>query len=235
MITVISWLVLLAPLLKAFFTRVVPKLLSKIRGVGGKLTGNAEGLGGGTTVLGDLALGESLRQTGAVGAILLILTRIWAWLSRFPAFLKGLFDTGGFLGFLRPMLEFIVGMFKTPILVFFSLLMSAFFPTILEKIFLLVGAVGMKIFLYFFKIGKNVFTNTLSSMSQGGNGPLNEFQDAVLGSFDQLPPCFVDVMGYVHLLENLGMIVTTATLILLVSVFRVVYGSFGPKPLGWFT
>lgn len=234
MLTAISWIVLLAPIIKALITKVLPKLFSKLRGVGGKLTGNAEGLGGGTLVLGDLALGESIRQTGAIGAVLLILTRIWNWLGRFPTFLKGLFDAGGVLGFLRPLLEFIVGMFKTPVLVFFSLVISSFFPTILEKVFLVVGAVCMKIFLYFFKIGKNVFTSALEDAG-GQGGVVDEFREAVLGSFDDLPPCMVNVMGYLHLLEDLGMIVTTATLILLVSVFRVVYGSFGPKPLGWFT
>ncbi|MBR3073600.1 hypothetical protein [Fibrobacter sp.] len=233
MITAISWLILLGPIIKALVTRVIPKLLSRLRGVGGKLTGNAEGLGGGVTVLGDLALGEAVTRTGAIGAVLLVLTRIWGWLSRFPAFLKGLFDVGGVFGFLRPLLEFIVGMFKTPVLVFFSLLISSYFPTILEKFFLLVGATGMRLFLFFFKIGKNVFTSMSSSIGQNG-GPLDEYRDAVLGSFDELPPCFVSVMGYLHLLENLGMLVTTATLLLLVSVFRVVYGSFGPKPLGWF-
>ena len=233
MLTVISWLLLLGPIIKALLTKVLPKLFSRFRGVGGKLTGNAEGLGGGALVLGDLALGETIKQTGAVGAVLLILTRIWGWLGRFPAFLKGLFDAGGALGFLRPLLEFIVGMFKTPVLVFFSLLISSYFPTILEKIFLLVGAVGMKIFLYFFKIGKNVFTMALEDVGSEG-GVVDEFREAVLGSFDELPPCMINVMGYVHLIENLGMLITTATLVLLVSVFRVVYGSFGPKPLGWF-
>lgn len=233
MLTVISWLLLLGPVIKALLTKVLPKIFSRLRGVGGKLTGNAEGLGGGTLVLGDLALGETIKQTGAIGAVLLILTRIWGWLGRFPSFLKGLFDAGGALGFLRPLLEFIVGMFKTPVLVFFSLLVSSFFPTVLEKLFLVVGAVGMKIFLYFFKIGKTVFTTALEDAG-GEGGVVDEFRDAVLGSFDELPPCMVNVMGYVHLIENIGMLVTTATLILLVSVFRVVYGSFGPKPLGWF-
>lgn len=233
MLTAISWIVLLAPIIKALITKVLPKLFARIRGVGGKLTGNAEGLGGGALVLGDLALGESLKQTGAIGAVLLMLTRIWGWLGRFPAFLKGLFAEGGALGFLRPLLEFIVGMFKTPVLMFFSLVVSSMFPTILEKIFLVVGAVGMKIFLYFFKIGKTVFTSTLESAG-GEGGVVDEFRDAVLGSFDELPPCMINVMGYLHVIEDLGMIVTTATLILLVSVFRVVYGSFGPKPLGWF-
>lgn len=234
MMTVITWLLFLAPVIKALITKVIPKLISRFRGVGGKLTGNAEGLGAGGWIAADLALGDTFRKTGAIGAILLVITRIWGWLSKFPAFLKSFFDVGGALYFLRPLLEFIVGMFKTPVLVFFSLLISSFFPTILEKLFLLVGSVTLKLFLYIFKIGKNVFSAAVEQMNNDG-GPVDEFRNAILDSFDALPHCFVDVMGYIHLLEDLGLIVSTAMLLLLVSAFRVVYGAFGGvKPLGWF-
>lgn len=233
MLTVISWLLVLGPLIKALITKVIPKLLSKWRGVGGKLTGNAEGLGGGPLVLGDLALGDAMQKTGILGAIFILITRIWGWLGRFPTFIKGLFDTGGALFFLRPAFDFLIGIFKTPVLLFISLMVSSVFPTILEKFFLLVGAVAMKIFLFFFKIGKNVFSQAAQDIGSEG-GVVDEFRSAVLDSFDQLPHCMVDVMGYVHLLENLGLIVSTAMLLLIVSVFRIVYGSFGVKPLGWF-
>lgn len=234
MLTAISWLVVLGPLLLALLKKIVPKILSRIRGVGGKLTGNMEGLGGvGGWVAADLALGDTIKKTGAIGAVLLMLTRFWGWMSRFPSFLKSFFEVGGALYFLRPVLEFLLGIFKTPILLFLSLLGSAYFPTVLEKMFLLVGAATMKVFLSIFKIGKNVFQSAVNNVGQGG--AVNEFKDAILGSFDQLPPCFISVMGYVHFIEDLGMLVTTATLLIIVSVFRVVYGSFGGvKPLGWF-
>lgn len=233
MLTAIGWIIMLFPIIKAFFVKVLPKLLSKLRGVGGKITGNAEGLGGGALVLGDLALGEAIQKTGLLGAIFILVTRIWGWLGRFPAFIKSLFDVGGVLAFFRPALEFLVGMFKTPVLVFMSLFVSSLFPNILEKFFLLVGAVAMKVFLFFFKLGKNVFSHAAQDIGTEG-GVVDEFRSAVLDSFDQLPHCMVDVMGYVHLLENLGLIVSTAVLLLVVSVFRIVYGSFGVKPLGWF-
>lgn len=233
MITVISWLVILGPLIKALLTKVLPKLFARLRGVGGKLTGNAEGLGGGPLVLGDLALGDSIRKTGAIGAILFVLGRIWGWFCRFPSFLKDLFGPTGTLFFIRPILEFIAGCMKTPVLLFFSLLMSAYFPTILEKIFLLVGAVSMHIFIMLFDAGKRVFDAMQANMTQNGSA-VDEFKTAVLGSFDQLPPCMVDVMGYVHMIEDLGMIVTCAMLLLLVGLFKTIYGSFGPRPLGWF-
>lgn len=233
MLTAIGWIIMLFPIIKAFFVKVLPKLISKIRGVGGKLTGNAEGLGGGTLVLGDLALGEAMQKTGLLGAIFILITRIWGWLGRFPSFVKGLFADGGVLAFFRPALEFLVGTFKTPVLVFFSLFVSSLFPNIIEKFFLLVGAVSMKIFLFFFKIGKGVFSRAADQIGSG-DGVVDEFRSAVLDSFDELPSCMVDVMGYVHLIENLGLLISTALLILVISVFRVVYGSFGVKPLGWF-
>ena len=154
MLTAIGWIIMLFPIIKAFFVKVLPKLISKIRGVGGKLTGNAEGLGGGTLVLGDLALGEAMQKTGLLGAIFILITRIWGWLGRFPSFVKGLFADGGVLAFFRPALEFLVGTFKTPVLVFFSLFVSSLFPNIIEKFFLLVGAVSMKIFLFFSNLEK---------------------------------------------------------------------------------
>lgn len=235
MAQVIGWCIMLFPIVKALLTKVIPKLLSRFRGVGRNLTGNAAGLGGGALVLGDLALGDALKKGGAIGAIFLLLTRIWAWLGRFPAFLKGLFATGGVLYFLRPFFEFIVGLFKTPVLVFLALVTSAFFPTILEKIFLVTGAVCLKIFLFFFKIGKQAFIGAVNSAGDGG-GIVDEFRDAVLGSFDELPTCMIQTMGYIHFIEDLGMIVTTASLLAIVSAFRIVYGAFGGvKPLGYFT
>lgn len=235
MATIIGWGLILFPLIKALLIKVIPKLIARFRGVGRNLTGNAAGLGGSTILLGDLALGEAIKNGGALGAIFFILTRIWGWLGRFPAFLKTLFASGGALYFLRPALEFIVGLFKTPILVFLSLVTSAFFPTILEKVFLVTGAVCLKIFLLFFKIGKKAFLGAVNNIEGGGGGVVDEFREAVLGSFDVLPQCMIQTMGYIHFIEDLGMIVTTAALLAIVSAFRVVYGAFGGvKPLGYF-
>lgn len=164
---------------------------------------------------------------------LAFLSIITGFLSRIPTFLKGLFAGGGALYFFRPVFEFIIGIFKYPILLFMTLVISSFFPTILEKLFLVVGSVCLKIFLFFFKIGKKAFMGAVQN-SDGG-GVVDEFRDAVLGSFDELPQCMVQTMGYIHLIEDLGMIVTTAALLAIVSAFRIVYGAFGGvKPLGYF-
>lgn len=232
MSAVIGWILVLAPFLKELLTKLIPKIISRFRGIGRKLTGNAEGLGGGGMFVG-MSLSQVLNKNGVIGAIFFILVKVWEWLKGFPGFLKGFFEVGGALYFLRPLLEFMIGLAKTPILLALSLVVSSLFPTILEKIFLIVGSVTLRIVLFFFKIGKKAF---LGAVNNGGDGIVDEFRDSILGSFDELPDCMIQVMGYMHLVEDLGLIITTASLLAIVSAFRVVYGSFGGvKPLGYFS
>lgn len=233
----IGWVLTLGPIIFALLRRFLPKLFSKLGGKVKGLTGNAEGLGpvGGTLVGADVLLSSTAAKTGAIGLIVVILGRIWSWCSRFTGWFKALFATGGTLAFIRPCLEFILGVFKTPILLMISLVTSVIFPTILEKIFLTVGAVVLHIFLWVFKMGKNVFLGAMQSAGSDGGSAVDEFRNAVLDSFDALPPCMVEIFGYLHLIEDLGLIVTTAGLIALVSVFRIVYGSFIVRPLGYFS
>lgn len=77
-----------------------------------------------------------------------------------------------------------------------------------------------------FKIGKAAF---LGAAGPGTGGAIDQFREAILGSFDDLPVCMVQVMGYIHFIEDLGIIVSTVTLLVVVSVFRVVYGNFITK------
>lgn len=237
MVALIGWVLTLGPIIFALLKKFLPKLFSRLGGKAKGLTGNAEGLGpvGGTLVGADVLLSSTAAKTGVMGLIVVILGRIWSWCSRFTGWFKGLFAAGGTLAFIRPVLEFMLGCFKTPILLAISLVTSVIFPTILEKIFLTVGAVVMHIFLWVFKLGKNVFLGAMSKAGSDGGSAVSEFQNAVLSSFDELPPCMVEVLGYLHLIEDLGLIVTTATLIALVSVFRIVYGSFVVRPLGYFS
>lgn len=237
MMAVIGWVLTLGPIVFALLKRFLPKLFTRFGGKVKGLTGNADGLGpvGGTLVGADILLSSTAAKTGAVGLIVVILGRIWSWCSKFTGWFKGLFAVGGTLAFIRPILEFLVGCFKTPILLVISLVTSVIFPTILEKIFLTVGAVCLHIFLWIFKVGKSVFLNSLQNAGTGGTNAVDEFRDAVLTSFDELPSCMVEVLGYLHLVEDLGLIVSTAVLLALVSVFRIVYGSFTPRPLGYFS
>ena len=228
MLTAIGWIITLGPIIFALAKKFLPKLFSRIGGKVKGLTGNAEGLGGagGTLVGADVLLSSTMAKSGAIGVIVVILGRIWGWCSRFTGWFKGLFEAGGTLAFIRPVLEFLLGCFKTPILLGLSLVVSSIFPTFLEKIFLTVGAVCLHIFLWIFKLGKNAFLGAMEHAGSDGGSAISEFRDTVLGSFDELPPCMVEVLGYLHLVEDLGLIVTTASLIALVSVFRIVYGGF---------
>ena len=207
----VSTLLIILPLLLKLLTRIFPKVLPKIAGLFG--------------IGGAIAGGSAVAKAGFFGGAVVLLSKIWGWLSRFGGWIVGLFAAGGKLYFIRAALEFILLVFKSPVLLFFGLLGSAFFPTVIEKLFLLVGTAVMHIFIFFFGIAKNLFSQM--SADQGGQAAFDEFQQLVLSSFDSLPPCFVQTMGYVHFIEDLGMIVTCMMLIFTVSVFRVMFGAFG--------
>lgn len=211
MATVIGWILMLAPLLLPLLKKVFPKLVGKLSVFLGGLLGGAAVGGGKVGVLAKIV--------GAVGFVV-------SWLKRFPTWLKGLFAVGGILHWLRVVVVYLLCVVKTPILLCIMLVTSAFFPTFVEKLFLVVGSVVLRIFLWIFKLGKNVFLGAMDQAGSGGSNAIDEFRDTILGSFDELPPCMVEIMGYLHLVEDLGIIVTTATILALVSVFRIVYGGF---------
>ena len=73
-----------------------------------------------------------------------------------------------------------------------------------------------------------------SAGSDGGNA-IDEFRDAILGSFDEFPPCMIQTMGYLHLVEDLGIVFTCISVLVIVSVFKTVYGVGKIQPLGYFT
>lgn len=206
--TLLATLLTLLPLLLPLFGKILPKIAPKIGGL-----------------FGGAVAGSAVAKGGFFAGVLALLSRIWGVVGRFPKWLVSLFATGGKLYFIRAALEFILVIFKSPIVLFFGLLTSAFFPTILEKLFLLIGAAVMHIFVFFFGICKKLFLDL--SASEGGAGAIDEFKNAVLGSFQDLPPCFVKTMGYVYFLEDLGMIVSCMALILTISIFRVMFGAFG--------
>lgn len=213
MATVLGWILMLAPLALPLLKKVLPKILGKLGALMGGLMGGA-------------AAGGTVAKAGVLATIVGFLGSIFSWLKRFPAWLKTLFAVGGVLHWLRVVVVYLLCVVKTPVLLGIMLVTSAVFPTFIEKIFLVVGAVCLRLFLWFFKLGKSVLLGALDSAGTGGDSALDEFREAVLGSFDELPPCMVDIMGYLHLVEDLGLIVTTAAILALVSVFRIVYGGF---------
>ena len=211
MATVVATLLTLLPLLIPLFQRLAPKILPKLAGL----------FGARTLVAG----GSMVAKGGAVAGILTILSKIWGFLGRFPKFLVGLFAFGGKLYWIRGVLEFLLLVFKSPVVRLIGLVTSSLFPGILEKIFLVVGSAVMHIFIFLFGIAKKMFMNM--SSAEGGSPALDEFRDAMYSSFSSLPPCMVKVMGYIHFVENLGLITTCMMLILTVSIFRVMFGAYG--------
>ena len=96
------------------------------------------------------------------------------------------------------------------------MVLSQYFTNLIEKIFLVVGAVSIKIALIFIKWGKDFFMNL-------GENHTEELKTVLGDSVAQLPPCMVDVMGYMHLVENIGMLVTTLIFVGIVKlIFRFI-------------
>lgn len=206
--TLVATLLTLLPLLIPLISRVLPKVAPKLAGL-----------------FGGAAAGSVVARGGFFAGIISLLSMIWGVVGKFPKWFVGLFEAGGKLYFIRAALEFLLVSFKSPIVLFIGLLLSSIFPTILEKLFLLIGAAMMHIFVFFFGIAKKLFTDM--SAAEGGSPAIDQFKEAVLGSFQSLPPCMVQTMGYIHFLEDLGMITLCMALILTISIFRVMFGAFG--------
>lgn len=214
MATVVGWLLVLLPVLWKVIAKGVPALFRLIGRIGGK----------GKQFIGPVptTIASAFKFGGIFSGIMMVLSKMWGWMSRLPGWLKISFGAGGLLWPLRWILNMIVMGFKNPVLILISLVASAFFPTILEKIFLVFGAVTLKIFLLFFRLGKAAFLGAMNS-GGSGTGTIDTLRAMVLNSFDELPPCMVQAMGYVHLIEDLGIYMSTITLLIIVSVFRIVY------------
>lgn len=162
-----------------------------------------------------------LKKLGTIGAIVGAIFFGKGWLAKFPGWLKGLFSTGGALYFFRKFILRAIYIFRHPVIMVVGLLVSSLFPSILEYFFMLMGYVGIKVFMFFFNIGKKIFL-----ASDGGNAAMDELRNQVLSSVDVLPPCMVQVLGYLHIVENLGIFITTFTLMIMYSAFKRVYGGF---------
>lgn len=165
-----------------------------------------------------------MKKLGIIGSIIGAIFFTKGWLAKFPGWLKLLFAEGGALFFLRKFVLRAIYIFRHPIIMVVGLLVSSIFPSILEYFFMLMGYVGIKVFMFFFNIGKRLFLD-----SEGGNAAMDELRNQILTSVDGIPPCMLQVLGYLHVVENLGIFITTFTLMIMYAVFRMVYGGFFVK------
>lgn len=97
-----------------------------------------------------------------------------------------------------------------------SMVLSEYFSNLMENIFLIVGVVSIKFALLLVKWGKSFIENA----------PQNNIAElkTILGdSVGSLPPCMVDVMGYMHVVENIGMLVST---LVFCGIVNIIYSFF---------
>lgn len=97
-----------------------------------------------------------------------------------------------------------------------SMVLSEYFSNLMENIFLIVGVVSIKIALVLVKWGKAF----IDSVPQNN---INELKTIMGDAAGSLPPCLVDVMGYMHFVENIGMLVST---LIFCGVVNIVYAFF---------
>lgn len=153
------------------------------------------------------AVGSKAAVTG-VGAV-----------SRFPKWFVSLFEQGGKLRWLRDIAYFLKNSISAPIILGITFLLSAFAPTVFEKLFFIIGAVFAKFGLMLVKWA----TNMVGGMHENNT---EELIDILGDSAQALPACSVDVLGYLHMVEDLGMIIATLIFVGLYNLIKHFYFKF---------
>lgn len=188
---VIGWFLSVLPLVWALLSKVLPKLIPSLVAVAGR--------------------------GGVIAVIASVIVKIYSFIIGIPGWLIGVYGKGGILFTIIMVIRIIIrNIAKFPVIVGFTLLMGQYFPTIFEKIFLVVGALSIKLALVFVGWGKSF----IDSLQQNNTAELNQIMGESLNS---LPPCMVDVMGYMHFVEDVGFIVTTAVF---VGIYNLVWAFF---------
>lgn len=153
---------------------------------------------------------SSLMSEGGIfstilGAIIKLIVNI----ARFPYFLVQLIShipLNLFKIFSKFMLDY-------RYLAVISMVLSNYFSNLFENIFLIVGVVTIKLGVIIVKWGKSFIDN----MQQNN---VNELKEILSNNVGNLPPCMVDVMGYMHIVQNVGMLVSS---LVFVGVINIIY------------
>lgn len=154
------------------------------------------------------ALVAMMGKGGVIAAILGAIVGIYKWVKHLSIVLLAIKLGSGPLGKIFSAIRWILNVtFKFPVIMGLTLVLSQVFPGLLERIFLIVGALSVK-------IGLVIFGNVMDLINDSAENNMDQLNTIVGSSVDQLPPCLVDVMGYMHLVEDIGLIISTAILIM---------------------
>lgn len=179
---IMGWIVPLLPVIWWFARKALPRLVPALIAMMGK--------------------------GGVIAAVLGAIVGIYKWVRHLSIVLLAIKLGAGPLGKIFSAIRWILNAtFKFPIIMGLTLVLSQIFPGLLERIFLIVGALSVK-------IGLMIFGNVMDLINDSAENNIDQLNSIVGSSLDQLPPCLVDVMGYMHLVEDIGLIISTAILIM---------------------
>lgn len=179
---IMGWIVPLLPIIWWFARKAIPRLVPALLAMMGK--------------------------GGVIAAILGAIVGIYKWVRHLSIVLLAIKLGSGPFGKIFSAIRWILNAtFKFPIIMGLTLVLSQVFPGLLERIFLIVGALSVK-------IGLMIFGNVMDMINESAENNIDQLNSIVGSSLGQLPPCLVDVMGYMHLVEDIGLIISTAILIM---------------------
>ena len=145
---------------------------------------------------------------GVIAAILGAVAGIYKWVKHLSIALLAVKLGAGPLGKIFTAIKWLLNVtFKFPVVMGLTLVLSQIFPGLLERIFLIVGALSVK-------IGLLIFGNVMNLINDSAENNVDQLNSILGESLDQLPPCLVDVLGYMHVVEDIGLLVSTAILIM---------------------
>jgi len=151
----------------------------------------------------------------AIGAVVSKLkTFIIGFLNGFPSWFIKLFGKGGALYWIFNFLKGIKTKLGWRAIFFIVFMLGTWFDTIFEFFFLVIGGVSLRILTV---VTKWAFNKQMSEDN-------TETLVTIMGdSIDNLPPCMIDVMGYLHLVEDLGMIISTLIFVGILNLITRLY------------
>lgn len=180
--TILSWVISFLPIIWWIASKGFPKIIPELMAMMGK--------------------------GGVIAAILGAIVGIYKWVKHLSIALLAIKLGAGPLGRIFSAIKWILNFaFKFPVIMGITLVGSQIFPGLLERVFLLVGAVSVKIALV-------LFGNVMRLINTSAENNTDMLNSVIGDSLDQLPPCLVDVMAYMHVVEDVGLLVSTAILIM---------------------